>query len=101
VHYHGPDISAGINTDRCQIIPGQIPVSEAVPVPIPAGGAMFFYGMLPHQTPPNTSPGRRRALQYHFRSADSKIIPTEEYFQIFAAADGTPASCKAAMQSGF
>lgn len=102
VHYHGPDSDSvkGLNPDRCQIRPGQIATSEAVPVPIPAGGAMFFYGMLPHQTPPNTSPGRRRALQYHFRSAESQIIPTEEYFQIFAAADGTPASCKAAMQSG-
>ena len=57
---------------------------------------MFFAGMLPHQTPPNSSPQRRRALQYHFRSASSRIVPREEYDRVYAEKDGTPASCAAA-----
>ncbi len=57
---------------------------------------MFFHGMLPHQTPPNASPQRRRALQFHYRSADSRITDRDEYDAVFAEADGTPASCVAA-----
>jgi hypothetical protein len=57
---------------------------------------MFFYGLLPHQTPPNRSPLRRRALQFHYRSAASKVVDEELYNSIFAEADGTPASCRAA-----
>lgn len=86
-HFHGSD---------CEIVEGRLDTSGAVPVPIPAGGAMFFYGLLPHETPPNRSPLRRRALQYHFRAATSQIADEETYNRIFVEADGTPASCRAA-----
>jgi hypothetical protein len=52
---------------------------------------MFFYGTAAHQTPPNSSPDRRRALQFHYRSANSQIVSREEYDSIYAEADGTPA----------
>jgi len=90
-HYHGTD---------CEIVEGRLDTSKAVPVPIPAGGALFFYGLLPHETPPNRSAQRRRALQFHFRSATSEIVDEEAYNRIFAEMDGTPASCRAAAQSG-
>ena len=67
-----------------------------VAVELPAGGAMFFAGMLPHQTPPNASPRRRRALQFHYRSAASRIVSRAEYDHVYAEPDGTPASCAAA-----
>jgi len=86
-HYHGRD---------CEIVDDRIDAAQAVPVPLPAGGAMFFSGLLPHQTPPNASPDRRRAVQFHYRSAQSQIIPRDEYDRVFAEADGTPASCAAA-----
>lgn len=86
-HYHDRD---------CEIMPDRLNPKRAVPVELPAGGAMFFAGMLPHQTPPNTSPLRRRALQFHYRSATSQIVSTAEYDKIYAEADGTPASCSAA-----
>jgi hypothetical protein len=86
-HFHGSD---------CEIVKGRLDTSKAVAVPVPAGGALFFYGLLPHETPANRSPHRRRALQFHFRAADSKIVDEEAYDGIFAEADGTPASCKAA-----
>lgn len=90
-HFHGTD---------CEIVEGRLDTSKALPVPVPAGGAMFFYGLLPHETPPNRSPQRRRALQFHFRSAESRIIESEEYDKLFAEADGTPASCDAARRQG-
>jgi phytanoyl-CoA hydroxylase len=87
-HYHGID---------CQILETELDASAATPVELPAGGAMFFHGLLPHETPPNRSPLRRRALQFHFRSADSKIISKEDYHAIFVDAKGRPASCDVAV----
>lgn len=84
------------HTFDCEIVPERRDPSRAVPVEIPAGGAMFFAGMLPHQTPANQSPDRRRALQFHYRSATSRIISQEEYDKVYAEPDGTPASCAAA-----
>jgi phytanoyl-CoA hydroxylase len=87
------------HTHDCEIVSDRIDPSLAVPVELPAGGAMFFSGLLPHQTPPNTSPDRRRALQFHYRSADSTIAEKDEYNKVFVEADGTPASCDYARQA--
>ena len=84
------------HTFDCEIVPDRRETSRAVPVELPAGGAMFFSGLLPHQTPSNQSPDRRRALQFQYRSASSQIVSREEYDRVFAEADGTPASCAAA-----
>ena len=90
-HYHDRD---------CEIMPDRLARANAderaVAVPLPPGGAMFFSGLLPHQTPPNTSPDRRRALQFHYRAAHTQSVAREEYDRIFCEADGTPASCAAA-----
>lgn len=83
------------HTFDCEIVPERRDPSRAIPVELPAGGAMFFAGMLPHQTPPNKSPDRRRALQFHYRSAVSRLVSKEEYDKVYAEADGTPASCAA------
>jgi phytanoyl-CoA hydroxylase len=82
-------------------VPDRLEVEEpVVPVELPGGGAMFFSGMLPHQTPPNSSPDRRRAVQFHYRAASSTVVETEKYFQLFAERDGTPATCAAASRRG-
>ncbi|PTY05369.1 hypothetical protein DB346_02035 [Verrucomicrobia bacterium LW23] len=86
-HFHGMD---------CEIEHDRLDPAGALAVPVPAGGAMFFYGLLPHQTPPNRSPLRRRALQFHYRAATSTIVDEALYNTLFAEADGTPASCRAA-----
>ena len=91
-HHHGTD---------CEIDPSLLDVSKAVAVPVPAGGAMFFYGMLPHETPPNRSPHRRRALQFHFRGAQTRIVDEETYDRLFVDRSGSPASCRAASRAGF
>ena len=85
-----------VHTNDCQILPERVRWEEAVAVELPAGGAMFFSGMLPHQTPPNRSPLRRRALQFHYRGVGTRVVDQEEYDRLFAEPDGTPASCAAA-----
>lgn len=96
LHHHHQD---------CEIAPDRLDsglgdLRNAVPVPLPPGGAMFFSGILPHQTPPNQTAQRRRALQLHYRSQDSRLVSPDEYDQIFAEADGTPASCSAIARRG-
>jgi phytanoyl-CoA hydroxylase len=92
-HRDGPRIH--VHDRDCEIEAECLDLSRVVPVPLPPGGAMFFHGLLPHQTPPNQSPDRRRALQFHYRSRTSQIISKEEYSRLFAE-NGTPASCAVA-----
>lgn len=89
------------HTFDCEIIAGRIDPTSAIPIELQAGGLLIFHGNLPHQTPANTSPNRRRALQYHFRSTDNKIVSKEAHFKVFKEADGTPASCAAAVPDTF
>ena len=91
-HYHGSD---------CEIVPDRLNEAAPVAVPLPPGGAVFFCGIAPHMTRPNSSDLPRRALQFHYRAAHSRFASDDEYNQIFAEADGTPASCAAATQRGF
>ncbi|MFT5367568.1 MAG: phytanoyl-CoA hydroxylase [Candidatus Latescibacterota bacterium] len=81
------------HTIDCQIVPGRLDYSDAIPVELKAGGAMIFSSMLPHQTPPNSSAGRRRALQFQYRGESTRAVSKEEFGKVFVEADGTPASC--------
>ena len=80
----------------CEIVPGRISAQQAVPIELPPGGALFFSGLLPHQTPVNRSPLRRRAVQFHYRGADTVKLEAGDYDRVFVDPDGMPASCKAA-----
>lgn len=91
-HHHGSD---------CEIDPLLLETDRAIPVPVPAGGALFFYGMLPHETPANRSPNPRRALQFHFHGANTRIVDEESYDRLFVDRDRAPASCRAASRLGF
>lgn len=81
------------HTIDCQIVPGRLDYGDAIPVELKAGGAMFFSAMLPHQTPPNGSALRRRALQFQYRGENTYAVSKEEFGKAFVEADGTPASC--------
>lgn len=50
---------------------------ESVAAPLPPGGLLLFDGKLPHGTPHNTSPKRRRALQFHYAPNDIHHAPPE------------------------
>ncbi|MSS71894.1 MAG: phytanoyl-CoA dioxygenase family protein [Candidatus Latescibacteria bacterium] len=86
-HVHGID---------CQIAEGRLDPGRAIPVELRAGGGMFFSAMLPHQTPPNRSPLKRRALQFQYRGTHTRALTREEFSRVFVEADGTPASCAVA-----
>ena len=91
-HHHGMD---------CEIDPELLTLERVRPVPIPAGGAMFFHGMIPHETPPNCSAQPRRALQFHFRGAGTQIVDDAAYDALFIDRLGAAASCRAASNPGF
>jgi len=85
------------HTSDCEILPDRFDRTKAVPVPLRAGGIIFFHGNIPHQTPPNHSNLRRRALQFHYRAASNPKVDRPTYDNIFREQDGTPASCAAAI----
>lgn len=63
-----------------------------VAVPLKPGGLMLFDGLLPHGTPPNQSPARRRALQFHYRNESSRAWSDEERLAVFGS-EGKGAEC--------
>jgi phytanoyl-CoA hydroxylase len=85
-----------IHDGDCLIQPDRLVEKRPVAVELRAGGAMWFSGMLPHQTPRNRSPRARRALQFHYRALSTRVVDQDEYDRLFAEPDGTPASCAAA-----
>jgi hypothetical protein len=90
-----------VHTTDCEIKKGRFDPEGMLPVPLKAGGALFFHGNLPHWTPINSSSSRRRALQFHYRAVDNPIIPAAEYNEVFVEADGSPATCAAAVPENF
>jgi phytanoyl-CoA hydroxylase len=85
-HYHDRD---------CQLPDEMIDVDQDVVVPLSPGGVLFFHGLLFHGTPPNTSPARRRALQFHYISVECQTISDEKHAEIFHEQGGY-AGCRAA-----
>jgi phytanoyl-CoA hydroxylase len=88
------------HTIDCEILPDRFDRSKAIPVELKAGGALYFSAMLPHQTPPNRTSTRRRALQFQYRGVETVQVSKEEFGKVFAEADGTPASCALAYEDG-
>ena len=88
------------HTIDCEILPDRIDAAQAVPVELKAGGVLFFSAMLPHQTPPNSTASRRRALQFQYRGVDTVQVSKDEHGKVFAEADGQPASCALAHENG-
>ena len=88
------------HTTDCEILPDRIDKGQAVPVEIGAGGVMFFTAMIPHQTPPNRTPHLRRALQFQYRGVSTREVSRKEFGQVFAEADGSPATCALAYENG-
>ncbi|HZP84148.1 MAG TPA: phytanoyl-CoA dioxygenase family protein [Chthonomonadaceae bacterium] len=65
---------------------------KCVAVPLKPGGCLFFDGLLPHGTPHNLSPHRRRALQFHYRPAGVEANASEERKTAFGG-EGNGVSC--------
>jgi len=66
--------------------------TRSLPVPLKPGGLLLFDGLLPHGTPHNSSPSRRRALQFHYAPAGITKTTQEERMRIFGS-EGKNVSC--------
>ncbi|HLK59530.1 MAG TPA: phytanoyl-CoA dioxygenase family protein [Chthonomonadaceae bacterium] len=64
----------------------------SVAVPLEPGGLLFFDGLLPHGTPHNHSPHRRRALQFHYAPEGVGNVAKEERLAVFGG-EGSEVSC--------
>jgi len=82
-HFHDRD---------CQLSDDDVAVERDVVVPLPPGGAMFFSSLLHHGTPPNRSPQRRRALQFHYASVNCTTMSGAAHQALFEH-DGRYAGC--------
>ena len=74
-HYHARD---------CQLVDETSRAARAEVVPLEPGGALFFSALLHHGTPPNRSPDRRRALQFHYAAARCRPMTFKEHMTHFA-----------------
>lgn len=77
----------------CEITTEEVNPADAVAIELPPGGLMIFDGLLPHETPANKSNLRRRALQFHYRSAATQVVPREDYMKKFTRGDGLFIGC--------
>lgn len=75
-----------------QICDNEMVGRASVACPLPPGGALFFDSLLPHGTPKNDSPNRRRALQLHYCATDASKIPAERRLAVFGT-DGKDVTC--------
>jgi len=91
-HLSGPRKHEWTKVD-CEIVTRDVNPADAVAIELPPGGILLFHGMLPHETPANNSGKRRRALQFHYRSADTQIAPQAEYRSKFSGPDGLFIGC--------
>jgi phytanoyl-CoA hydroxylase len=78
-HYHDRD---------CQLPDELVDRTKDTVVPLKPGGVMFFSGMIHHGTPPNQSPARRRAVQFHYASVNCRKLSGDEHEQFFADKKG-------------
>ena len=72
-----------VHARDCQIPDERVAVERDVIVPLAPGGALFFSSLLHHGTPPNTSPNRRWALQYHYAGESCTPMDRREHAALY------------------
>jgi len=75
-----------------QICDTSVDVGHDVMVPLPPGGVLVFDGYIHHGTPPNRSPRRRRALQFHYAREGALKLTKEERMAIYGS-EGKDVEC--------
>jgi phytanoyl-CoA hydroxylase len=75
-----------------QICDSDVATGRIVAAPLAPGGALFFDSLLHHGTPANTSPQRRRALQFVYVPASAARISAAERLAIFGS-EGKDVTC--------
>lgn len=66
--------------------------TRSVAAPLAPGGLLFFDGLLPHGTPHNASPHRRRAVQFHYAPAGVARTTEDARLEIFGG-EGRGMTC--------
>ena len=89
-HHAGPRLH--FRRRDYQICDTELLGHRSVAFPLEPGDALFFDGLLPHGTPANDSPLRRRALQFHYCTEDAAELESGFRLQAFGA-EGKDASC--------
>jgi len=75
-----------------QICDNVILGTKSAAAPLKPGGLLLFDGMLPHGTPHNSSPKRRRALQFHYAPVGVEKNAKQERLDNFGN-EGKNVSC--------
>jgi len=89
-HREGPKIH--FQRRDWQICDTEMLGTQSVAAPLQPGGLLLFDGLLPHGTPHNSSPKRRRALQYHYTAENVVKSSTEERLKHFGS-EGKNVTC--------
>lgn len=89
-HREGPKIH--FQRRDWQICDNEMMGSKSVAAPLQPGGLLLFDGLLPHGTPHNSSPKRRRALQFHYTAEDVVKSAPEERLKHFGS-EGKNVTC--------
>jgi phytanoyl-CoA hydroxylase len=75
-----------------QLCDAEMAGCKPLAVPLRPGGLLLFDALLPHGTPTNHSPKRRRALQFHYHNSSAKKGTAEERLLIFGS-EGKNVTC--------
>ena len=89
-HREGPKIH--FQRRDWQICDNEMMGAKSVAAPLQPGGLLLFDGLLPHGTPHNSSPKRRRALQFHYTAEDVVKSAPEERLKHFGS-EGKNVTC--------
>jgi len=89
-HREGPKIH--FQRRDWQICDNEMMGTKSVAAPLQPGGLLLFDGLLPHGTPHNSSPKRRRALQFHYTAEDVVKSAPEERLKHFGS-EGKNVTC--------
>lgn len=89
-HHEGPIIH--FKRRDWQICDSDIIGHPCVAVPLKPGGVLFFDGLMPHGTPTNHSPYRRKALQFHYLGESAQKSSEEERLAAFGS-EGKNVEC--------
>lgn len=86
-HREGPKRHARLRD--LQICDNDVEVPRVTAVPLPAGGLMFFDGLMHHGTPANRTNTRRRAMQFHYSLAEVTETSEDEHKATFGWVEGS------------